>query len=82
MQWNGNSQSSQEEEGAAELDNMIVTRKEIHLKQGIDIANIFWYQSPKVPEGIEGKTDQVALVVTEDRRKTPLSSIWPTSFLH
>ena len=29
--------------GAAELDNMIVTRKEIHLKQGMDIANIFGY---------------------------------------
>ena len=48
---------------------MIVTRKEIHLKQGMDIANIFRYQSPKVPEGNEGKTDQVTLVVTEDRRK-------------
>ena len=41
--------------GAAELDNMIVTHKEIHLKQGMDIANIFRYQSPKVPEGNEGK---------------------------
>ena len=55
--------------GAAELDNMIVTRKEIHLKQGMDIAKIFGYQSPRVPEGNEGKTDQVTLVVTEDRRK-------------
>ena len=55
--------------GAAELDSMIVTRKEIHLKQGIDIANIFGCRSPRVPEGTEGKTDQVALVVTEDRRK-------------
>ena len=55
--------------GAAELDSMIVTRKEIHLKQGIDIANIFGYRSPRVPEGTEGITDQVALVVTKDRRK-------------
>ena len=55
--------------GAAELDNMIVTRKEIHLKQGMDLANIFGYQNPKVLEGNEGKSDQVTLVVTEDRRK-------------
>ena len=48
---------------------MIVIRKEIHLKQGMDLANIFGYQSPKVLEDNEGKTDQVSLVVTEDRRK-------------
>ena len=55
--------------GTAELDNMIVIRKEIHLKQGMNLANIFGYQRPKVLQGNEGKTDQVTLVVTEDRRK-------------
>ena len=55
--------------GAAELDNMIVTRKEIHLKQGMDIANIFGYQSPTVTKANEGEMDQVTLGVTEDRRK-------------
>ena len=54
--------------GAAELDSMIVTRKDIHLKQGIDITNIFGYRSSRMPEGTEGRTDQVTLVVTEDRR--------------
>ena len=55
--------------GAAELNNMIVTHKEIHLKQGMDIANIFRYQSPTVTEVNEEETDQVTLGVTEDRRK-------------
>ena len=55
--------------GAAELDNMIVNRKEIHLKQGMDIANIFGYQSTTVTEANEGEMNQVTLSVTEDRRK-------------
>ena len=55
--------------GAAELNNMIVTHKEIHLKQGMDIANIFGYQSPTVTEANEGEIDQLTLGVTEDRRK-------------
>ena len=55
--------------GAAELDSMIVTRKDIHLKQGIDITNIFGYKSSRMSEGTECRTDQVTLVVAEDRRK-------------
>ena len=35
----------------------------------MDIANIFGYQSPKMPKDNEGETDQVTLGVTEDRRK-------------
>ena len=59
-----------ETKGAAELNDMIQTRKEIHLKQGSDITNIFGYQSPTVNEVNIEEIDHVALGVTEDRRKT------------
>ena len=55
-----------ETKGAAVLNDMIQTRKEIHLKQGSDITNIFRYQSPTVNETNVGEIDHG---VTEDRRK-------------
>ena len=45
------------------------TRKEIHLKQGTDITNIFGYQSTTVNGTNNGETNQVTLGITEDRRK-------------
>ena len=58
-----------ETKGAAELNDMIQTRKEIHLKQGSDITNIFGYQSPAVNEVNIDEIDHVTLGITEDRRK-------------
>ena len=43
--------------GAAELNDMIETWKEIHLKQGTDITNIFGYQSTTVDEINSGAWD-------------------------
>ena len=56
-----------ETKGVAELHDMVETRKEIHLKQGTDITNIFGYQSTTENETDNGDTNQVALGVTEDR---------------
>ena len=58
-----------ETKGAAVLNDMIQTRKEIHLKQGSDITKIFGYQSTKLNEADVEVTEQVTLGVTEDRRK-------------
>ena len=58
-----------ENKGAAVLNDMIQTRKEIHLKQGSDITNIFGYQSTKLNEADVEETEQVTLEVTKDRRK-------------
>ena len=57
-----------ETKDAAVLNDMIQTRKEIHLKQGSDITNIFGYQSPTMNEIDVEEIDHVALGVTEDRR--------------
>ena len=58
-----------ETKGAAVLNDMIQTRKEIHLKQGSDITKIFGYQSTKLNEADVEVTEQVTLGVTEDRCK-------------
>ena len=58
-----------ETKGAAVLNNMIQTRKEIHLKQGSNITKIFGYQSTKLNEADVEVIEQVTLGVTEDRRK-------------
>ena len=58
-----------ETKSAAELNDMIQARKEIHLKQGSDMSNIFGQQSPTANETNDGEIDHVALGVTEDRRK-------------
>ena len=58
-----------ETKGAAVLNDMIQTRKEIHLKQGSDITDIFGYQNTTLSEDYVGETEQVTLGVTEDRRK-------------
>ena len=50
--------------GAAELNDMIQTRKEIHLKQGSDITNIFGYQSPTVNEVNIDEIDHITLCST------------------
>ena len=39
-----------ETKGVAELNDMVETRNEIHLKEGTDITNIFGYQSTTVNE--------------------------------
>ena len=48
---------------------MIQARKEIHLKQGSDITDIFGYQGSKLNKADGDETEQVTLGVTEDRRK-------------
>ena len=58
-----------ETKGAAVLNDMIQTRKEIHLKQGSDITNIFGYQSTTLNEADVEVIEQVTLGVTEDKRK-------------
>ena len=46
-----------ETKGVAELNDMVETRKEIHLKQGTDITNIFRYQSTTVNGINNGETN-------------------------
>ena len=46
-----------ETKGAAELNDMVETRKEIHLKQGTDITNILGYQSTTVNGINNGETN-------------------------
>ena len=58
-----------ETRGLAELDDMVETRKEIHLKQGTDVSDIFGYQNTSVNNADDEETNQVALAITEDRRK-------------
>ena len=58
-----------ETKGVAELNDMVETRKEIHLKQGTNITNIFGYQNTAVNGTNGGETNQVTLGITEDRRK-------------
>ena len=58
-----------ETKGAAVLNDMIQTRKEIHLKQGSDITDIFGYQNTTLSEDYIEESEQVTLGVTEDRRK-------------
>ena len=48
---------------------MVETQKEIHLKQGTDITNIFGYQNTTVNGNNGRETNQVTLGITEDRRK-------------
>ena len=48
---------------------MVETRKEIHLKQGTDVTDIFGYQNTAVNGTNGGETNQVTLGITEDRRK-------------
>ena len=38
--------------GAAELDNMIVTRKEIHLKQGMDTKSFSRFYVNPIPNAV------------------------------
>ena len=64
-----------ETKGVAELNDMVETRKEIHLKQGTEITNIFPCQSTTVNGTNSGETNQVTLGITDDRRKTYLSLI-------
>ena len=54
------------------------TRKEIHLKKGTDTSDIFGYQDAAMNDTSTKGPDQVALAITEDRRKTFLNLIWPT----
>ena len=58
-----------ETESVAVLNDMIQARKEIHLKQGSDITDIFGYQGTKLNKADGEETEQVTLGVTEDRRK-------------
>ena len=58
-----------ETKGLAELNDMVETRKEIHLKQGTDVSDIFGYQNTAVNDAGDEETNQVALAITEDRRK-------------
>ena len=58
-----------ETRGLAELDDMVETRKEIHLKQGAIVSDIFGYQNTAVNNAGDEETNQVALAITEDRRK-------------
>ena len=58
-----------ETRGMAELDNMVETAKEIHLIQGTDVSDIFGYQNTSVNNADDEETNQVALAITEDRRK-------------
>ena len=58
-----------ETKGVAELNDMVETRKEIHLKQGTDITNILGYQSTTVNGINNGETNQMTLGITEDRQK-------------
>ena len=58
-----------ETKGVAELNDMVETRKENPPKTRSDITNIFGYQSTTVNGTNNGETNQVALGITEDRRK-------------
>ena len=51
------------------LNDMDQTRREIHLKQGSDMSEIFGYKT-LLSKDIDGEeTEQVTLGVTEDRRE-------------
>ena len=58
-----------ESKGIAELSDMSNTRKEIHLKKGTDTSDIFGYQDAAMNDTSTKGLDQVALAITEDRRK-------------
>ena len=58
-----------ESKGIAELSDMSNTRKEIHLKKGTDTSYIFGYQDAAMNDTSTKGPDQVALAITEDRRK-------------
>ena len=58
-----------ETRGAAVLNDMIQTCKEIHLKQRSDMNKIFGYHNTTLSKDNVGETEQVTLGVTEDRRE-------------
>ena len=59
-----------ETRGAAVLNDMIQTRREIHLKQGSDMNEIFgYYNTTLSKDNVGEETEQVTLGVTEDRRE-------------
>ena len=54
----------------AMLNDMDQTRREIHLKQGSDMSEIFGYYKTLLSKDNDGEeTEQVTLGVTEDRRE-------------